>query len=69
MTRDCKHGRLARSCQLCEYEHEIEWLRDEIKRIRGQRDRHRRTIQSYAGEVYGALHRAERRALKEIGGE
>ena len=33
MERDCKHGQLARSCQLCEMEERIEDLKEGIRDI------------------------------------
>ena len=34
MATECEHGQLARSCQLCELEAEIERLRNEDKTLR-----------------------------------
>lgn len=31
MTRDCKHGQLARSCEVCELEAEVERLRAALR--------------------------------------
>ena len=34
--RDCQHGHLARSCELCEFENEIKRLQAEIDRLRDE---------------------------------
>ena len=39
MTIECEHGKLARSCNICEYEREIESLKDDYSRAIAERDR------------------------------
>lgn len=36
-TRDCKHGQLARSCEVCELEAERDALAAEVERLRDAR--------------------------------
>ena len=39
MSIECEHGKLARSCNICEYEREIESLKDDYSRTIAERDR------------------------------
>lgn len=41
LTRDCKHGQLARQCNICELEDEAESLRAELAEVRRDAERYR----------------------------
>lgn len=58
MTRDCKHGQLARGCEVCELEAEVARLRAENERLRAERKTLWKQVPADEGTLmtYAAVH-------------
>ena len=62
--RDCEHGHLARSCEICDYQKEIHDLRAALRVGKEGLDDHERGV---PGEVEEISREAFRAKLKELG--